>query len=504
MNFMPGVKAPSVEKIGGTSMAATETVLDNVLIAGRRGNALYQRIFVVSAYAGITDLLLERKKKHARDATPSGVYGCFVAEGDDASWQDALDTVAETMHAQNAAMFAARAGRVAADGFVDDRLRGLRDCLDDLDRLRGHGHFRLDEPLATLRELLAGLGEAHSAHNTALLLREHGVNAAFVDLTGWTDGEALDLDERIRRGLDGIDLATTMPLVTGYAKCHGEKGGGMVSRYDRGYTEMTFARLAVLTGAREAIIHKEFHLSSADPKLVGAANARKIGRTNYDVADQLANLGVEAIHPGAARGLRQAGIALRVRNTFDRHDEGTLICADYVSAAPRIEIITGLRNVYALQFFEQDMVGKKGYDSAILDVLTKHRARIVSKSSNANTITHYVDTGTATVRRVIGDLEARFPNAEVSAPLVAMVSLIGSDLSEPGCVPDALAALAGAGIRVVALQHQIRNVDVQFIVETGQFDDAIRALHEALVTSRTDRTDHGPRNSGFQPVAAIA
>src|SRR3546814_7316157 len=68
----------------------------------------------------------------------------------------------------------------------------------------------------------------------------------------------------------------------------------MVRRYARGYTEMTFSRLAVVTGAREAIIHKEFHLSSADPKLVGEDKARKIGRTNYDVADQLANLGMEA------------------------------------------------------------------------------------------------------------------------------------------------------------------------------------------------------------------
>ncbi len=59
----------SVEKIGGTSMAATATLFDNVLIAGRKGPDLYNRIFVVSAYAGITNLLLENKKNR----TP-GVY----------------------------------------------------------------------------------------------------------------------------------------------------------------------------------------------------------------------------------------------------------------------------------------------------------------------------------------------------------------------------------------------------------------------------------------------
>ncbi|PND65907.1 aspartate kinase, partial [Escherichia coli] len=79
-------------------------------------------------------------------------------------------------------------------------------------------------------------------------------------------------------------------------------------------------------------------------------------RTNYDVADQLANLGMEAIHPGAGRGLRQSGIPLRVRNTFDREDGGTLVTGDYMSEKPRIEIVTGIRQLQALQFFEQDMV----------------------------------------------------------------------------------------------------------------------------------------------------
>lgn len=71
--------------------------------------------------------------------------------------------------------------------------------------------------------------------------------------------------------------------------------------FDRGYSEMTFSRIAVITRAREAIIHKEFHLSSADPKIVGETRVTPIGRTNYDVADQLANLGMEAIHPKAAK-----------------------------------------------------------------------------------------------------------------------------------------------------------------------------------------------------------
>lgn len=467
----------SVEKIGGTSMAATATLLDNVLVAGRAGPDLYQRIFVVSAYAGMTDLLLENKKSGM-----PGVYGRFVADDDSDGWREAIARVREAVRERNADLFARSRTRAEADAFIEQRITAVSACLEDLARLRSHGRFCVKEQLMTVRELLAGIGEAHSAHNTSLLLRDRGVNTRFVDLSLWEQGYLRSLDVRIEEAFAALDLATTLPIVTGYAGCE----GGMVRRFARGYTEMTFSRLAVLTRAREAIIHKEFHLSSADPRLVGEDKARKIGRTNYDVADQLANLGMEAIHPGAGRGLRQTDIPLRVRNTFDREDEGTLVTGDYVSDVPRVEIVTGIRQLQALQFFEQDMVGVKGYDAAILDALTRHRIWIVSKSSNANTITHYLSASADAVKKVIADLQKDYPEAAISAQPVAMVSAIGSDISRPGLVPDALRALDAAGIGMIALQHQIRNVDVQFIVESRDFDEAVRALHRALVESEDE------------------
>ena len=464
----------SVEKLGGTSIAATDLAIANVLVGTRQGDDLYNRIFIVSAFAGMTDLLLDNKKTGA-----PGVYARFVADEADARWEDGMIAVAEAMRAKNAELFCGKA-RAEADAFVDARMAAMSACLTDLDRLRGYGHFQLAEPFATIREMLAGLGEAHSAFTTALKLREAGVQARFVDLTGWQEPGPGSLDARIEAAFADIDLARELPIVTGYARCE----GGMVSRYARGYSEFTFSRIVVLTGAREAIIHKEFHLSTADPRLVGTNRARKIGHTNYDVADQLANLGMEAIHPMAGRGLRQAGIPLRVRNTFDPADSGTLIEGDYVSETPRVEIITGVRNIFALQLFAQDMVGEKGYDVAVLDILSRHRAWIISKSSNANTITHYLSASAGTMRAVIADLEARYPAACVSSRSMAMVSAIGSDLSEPGVVMRSLAALRDADVDVIALQHQMRNVDIQFIVEQDSFDRAIVALHEALICTR--------------------
>lgn len=234
--------------------------------------------------------------------------------------------------------------RRVADRFVRDRFKGVRDCLLDLHRLCSYGHFRLEEHLNTVREVLAALGEAHSSHNTALLLRTLGVEATFVDMTGWCDETEMSLDARIGTALSAIDLGKQLPIVTGYSRCP----GGLVQLCGRGYTAFTFARIAVLTGAKEAIFHKEYHLSTADPKIVGIERVRTIGHTNYDVAGQLSNLEGEAIHSAAAKELLHANIPLRFKNTFEPGDEGTVITRDYVSDTPQAEIITGVRGVYAL------------------------------------------------------------------------------------------------------------------------------------------------------------
>src|SRR3546814_18290051 len=88
------------------------------------------------------------------------------------------------MQTRNAAMFARPESRLEADAFVDTRIATVAACLEDLALLRAHGRFCVKEQLMTVRELLAGIGEAHSAHSTALLLRDRDVNARFVDPIG--------------------------------------------------------------------------------------------------------------------------------------------------------------------------------------------------------------------------------------------------------------------------------------------------------------------------------
>lgn len=464
----------SVEKIGGTSMSDYNSIRDNIFLNPGSNGTVYRRIFVVSAYGGMTNTLLEHKK-----TGQPGIYSLFASAENEGSWQDLFEMLKQEMLDINISLFEPLQLKTAND-FILSRLEDARNVLNDLQQLCSHGHFSLNDHLQTVREMLASLGEIHSAYNTALLLQTEGLNALFVDLSGWSNKKHLSLDEQIQQAFEGVDVETQMPIVTGYSHCE----GGLMAQFDRGYSEMTFSRIAVLTGAKEAIIHKEFHLSSADPRLVGEANARPIGRTNYDVADQLANLGMEAIHPRAAKGLRQNDIHLRVKNAFEPEHGGTLITNDYVSEMPRVEIIAGRQHVYAIEMFDQDMVGDAPhYEEKVLGEINKFKAHIVNKDVNANTITHYLASSLEVVKRIQETLQQQFANAEISVRRICVVSAIGSNMKVPGMLAKTTSALAEVNVSILAIHQTMRQVDMQFILDENDYDAAVKSLHLQLIES---------------------
>ena len=162
--------------------------------------------------------------------------------------------------------------------------------------------------------------------------------------------------------------------------------------------------------------------------------------------------------------------------------------SDYVSESPCVEIIAGCRGVYAIEVFDQDMAGNiDHYDREILALIRRFNAHIVSKDINANTITHYLSTNLKTVKRIRAALEERFSDAEINQKKVAIVSAIGSDMQVPGMLAQTVSALAEDKISVLAMHQSMRQVDMQFVVDEGDYAEAIKALHSQLVEVH----DHG-------------
>ncbi|MDD3885999.1 MAG: aspartate kinase [Victivallaceae bacterium] len=460
----------TVEKIGGTSMSRFGELMKNIIIGDRKGNALYNRIFVVSAYGGVTNLLLENKKT----AEP-GIYGSFAAG--DKNWLEKLQITRSRLIEINHEFAELGLDIEKADAFINERMNGAENCLRHLMQLRSFGHFHPSDYLPAARELLSSIGEAHSAFNSVDILCKHGVNAVLIDLSGWKDQDTGTMEETIEAHMGGLDFSKCMPIVTGYAKC----AEGVMAKFDRGYSEITFSKLAVVTGAREGVIHKEFHLSTGDPRLIGADKVRTIGHTNFDIADQLADMAMEAIHPKASKAMELHNIPIRVANAFDPGNPGTLISRDYVSPVPRVDMICGRRDVAAIEVFDPEMVGQSGYDHRLLENLTKYGISYIAKNTNANTITHYVSTKSPGLKRCVRDIEQMFPAAQVTVRDVAIIAVIGSNMKLPGFLSRAASALSAAHINVLALDQCMRQVNMQFIIERGDFEAAQKALHSELV-----------------------
>ncbi|MGC7915690.1 aspartate kinase [Vibrio anguillarum] len=457
----------TVEKIGGTSMSAFDAVLDNILL---RPHHPYDRVFVVSAYATITDALLECK----RTGKP-GIYQMIAKH--DTQWQEAMYQLEQRMLLINEHLFADPMSRIRADKFIRSRIEAVN-CINNILETCQYGQFSLRQYLPQVREFLSSIGEAHSAYNTSLKLKTLGINACFIDLSGWNNGQAGSLDEVILAAFEDIDVATQLPIVTGYAYCN----EGLMKTYDRGYSEMTFSRIAALTNATQAIIHKEYHLSSADPRIVGADKVSPMGLTNFDVADQLANLGMEAIHPNAAAGLRQQGIELRIKNTFEPEHKGTLISNVHKPQNNKVEIIAGKDKVFALHIFDQSMVGK--IDNAsyeLMEVIAEAKVHLVGKEMNANSMTYYLSGSSDNLNHVLYKIEKRYPNASVSGKMVALISAIGASMNTNNALTQGMQALVNAKISPIAAHSSMRNVNVQFVVEDNDYNRAICVLHDVLI-----------------------
>lgn len=455
----------TVEKIGGTSMSQFQDVLHNIIKGNRKGEELYNRIFVVSAYNNVTNWLLEHKK-----TGEPGIYNKFL-NGED--YSAALDSFCQRLLLINDGFADLGLDLKEAKDFIRFRIDQAKTILYSLSKVLASGYVNRSDIHLAAREILASLGEAHSGWNSVNILNNNGVNARFIDLCGFNDYEPLSIDERIHKEFAGIDFPNVLCIATGYTK--GTEG--IMRAFDRGYSEVTFSKIACEVNADEAVIHKEFHLSSADPKIVGVENIVPVGHTNYIIADQLADIGMEAIHPKAAKPLELKGINIRIKNTFQPEHPGTLISRDHVSPVPRVEIVSGSRKVLAIEIHDPMMVGEVGYDARLMQYFQQYGVSYILKSTNANSITMIVWDEEKS-RELANVLKTIYYQVRVMP--AAIVCAMGTNIALPGFLYRATKALYEHNINVETISQSLMQVNMQFVIKREDYESAVSALNEAL------------------------
>ncbi len=446
-------------------MSKFQDVMNNIIMKPCPDCNYYNRIFVVSAYNNVTNWLLEHKK-----TKEPGIYQQFV---DHTDYNKAMMELLERLIAINRTFESIGLNQQKADEFITTRILQAKDYLNNLADVLATGYVNRQNILLAAREILSSIGEAHSAFNSVNILENNCINATLVDLCGFNDSEYLTIDERIHKAFSNINFAATIPIVTGYTK--GTEG--IMREFDRGYSEVTFSKVAVEVKADEAVIHKEFHLSSADPNIVGVDKSIPVGFTNFNVADQLADVGMEAIHPKASKPLEMAGINIRIKNTFEPDHPGTLISKGYVGEKSRVEIISGTDKVMAIEIHDPLMVGQVGFDRNIMQIFEQYHISYILKATNANSITQVIweeDMSEA----LIEELKSRY--YEVTVKPVALVCTLGTNIAQPGIIAKATNALAVNGINVDAISQSLKQVNMQFVIGRDDYRKAIVALNDAL------------------------
>lgn len=438
-------------------------VLNNVILKDK--NDIYNRIYVVSAYSGVTNELLEHKK-----TGQPGIYQSFEQNHE---YEPAIISLQDRLCELNRGFAGIGLDVAVADQFICERIASAVNILKSMDNVISSGYVNRTEVLLAARELLASIGEMHSAFNSANILQNLGYQATYVDLSGWQDRKERTIDARIKHTFATLDPTRTICFATGYTK--GTEG--IMREFDRGYSEVTFSKIAVLLNASEAVIHKEYHLCSGDPVIIGEGKVHPVCNTNFDVADQLADVGMEAIHPKASKPLETAGISIRVMNAFDPSHSGTLITKDYICPQSKTEIITGSSTVTCLEIHDTRMVGEVGFDMKIMKILQDHNISYINKATNANTIDVLINEKDCTPQ-MIDDMRQRFEL--VTTQNVAIVCAIGSNIAKPGMLAKAARALADAQINILSVSQTSRQTNMQFTILREHFVQAQRALHGVL------------------------
>ena len=225
--------------------------------------------------------------------------------------------------------------------------------------------------------------------------------------------------------------SNTVNVVTGFISTNKK---GETTTLGRNGSNYTAALLANYLDAEE--LQNYTHVSgifTANPDLV--SDAKKIEKLSYSEANELANFGATILHAKTIIPLLEKNINLRILNTFNKEDKGTLITAE--SSEKGIKSISTINNVSLLNFEGRGLLGKVGVDARIFRALSEKdiSVSIISQGSSERGIGLIIDTNKASkaVLALEKEFEIDFYSQDVTQisilENVAVISIIGQDLS---------------------------------------------------------------------------
>jgi aspartate kinase len=300
------------------------------------------------------------------------------------------------------------------------------------------------EPTA---KVILAQGEILSTHLFHLYLQYRGFNAALLSAFDFMqilpDGEP-DF-EWISKRLSFIMAENRhfdLWITQGYI-CKNSKGE--IDNLQRGGSDYTATILGAAIKAEEIIIWTDIDgMHNNDPRYV--QNTYPIRKVSFREAAELAYFGAKILHPTCVIPAENAGIPIRLKNTFTPNTSGTLISRE--TSGHLVTAMAAKDNITAIRIRSGRMLNAFGFLRRVFEVFEKHHTSIDMITTSEVSVSLTIDDKSK-LSQIITDISP-FGEIQVEDDF-SIISIVGDNIAKAEkLLPGIFEVLEGIPIRMVS------------------------------------------------------
>ena len=335
-----------------------------------------------------------------------------------------------------------------------------------------------------IKDQVLAYGELLSAAYLVKALENNKIEATVIDArkvlkTDANFGNANVLEEvskeNIQRAFSNLSNAV-VPVITGFI---GTTEDGKTTTLGRNGSNYSASLFANFLNAIELQSYTHVDgIFTANPDYV--LDAKRIEQLSYSEANELANFGATILHAKTIIPLLEKNIPLRILNTFNGDNDGTLISAKTTKEG--IKSLSVIDNVALINIEGRGLLGKAGIDARIFKALGDAHisVSIISQGSSERGIGLVVDAVSAEKAKSV--LEREFASDFYSKDInlitvqndVSVISIVGQDLST---FHKPYNALIKNRIIPLLFNNTVSGKNVSLVVKKASLHKALNVMH---------------------------
>jgi len=293
----------------------------------------------------------------------------------------------------------------------------------------------------------------------------------------------------LRERLDPVMEQGIIPVVTGFIAANHD---GIVTTVGRGGSDYTATILGVALKADEVWIWTDVDgIMTTDPKLVPAA--RMLPQLSYHEAAEMAIFGAKAMHPRALGPVSKENIPVRIRNTQNPSNMGTLITKEPAANETKpVKAVAMMKDVAMVNVYGAAMVGAPGSYAKVFDVLGRNNINVMMISTAVSEANISMIIKRGLLGRAVSNLEIALQErggliSEVTTEDdVAVIAVMGANMKGSlGVASKIFSTVAAKGINIRMIAQGSSELNISFVVKEKDGAAVVRAIHEEFNLDKT-------------------